>query len=330
MKNSIPSEDHQNPNPQSESENDTKFCKSLQDLKDLCSQLHHAADSYQSTFLNSNRKQLVLKNTKEYIHSALVTVVDHLGSVSANLDHHLSTTGSIFETGVKINILNQKLLTCQDYSHKIALAKVSERENYPKYNSRYLKPPVSDILKRKEIDEFKVDDEVPLFLYTCNHYKSSSLLKDTKSILPVRDNLSVQPTSESFHLQGFRKVDPDLCEFANEWFSRGQIHLLKNICTRKQNFTMHLSCEDDEEDEIEMTIEIAKLKQEQKELEKEMLGLNKRIEATERRPKQIMALLCLVAGDPSILPRMMLKTEQKRLVDDAEFAGGVERDGEFG
>ncbi|KAI3801925.1 hypothetical protein L1987_30043 [Smallanthus sonchifolius] len=57
---------------------------------------------------------------------------------------------------------------------------------------------------------------------------------------------------------------------------------------------------------------IVRLKQEQKELEKEMLGISKRIEATERRPKQIIALLCLVAEDPEILPRMMLKTEQKR------------------
>ncbi|KAJ0918393.1 putative ABI family protein [Helianthus annuus] len=56
-KNSIPSEYYKH-KPQSESENDTKFCKSLQDLNDLCSQLHFAADSYQSTFLNSNQKQL--------------------------------------------------------------------------------------------------------------------------------------------------------------------------------------------------------------------------------------------------------------------------------
>ncbi|KAL8237066.1 hypothetical protein R6Q59_018147 [Mikania micrantha] len=205
MKNSIPSEDHEH-HLQYESENDTKFCKSLQDLKDLCSQLHHAADSYQSTFLNSDRKQLVLKNTKEYIHSAFVTVVDHLGSVSTNLDHHLSKTGSVYQAEVKIKTLSQKLLTCQDYSHKIALAKVSERENKPKYNSRYIKPPLSDVFKVEECDEFKVDEEVPLFLYTCNHYKPYLLLEGSKSFLPVRDNLSVQSRSESFQLQDKSKT----------------------------------------------------------------------------------------------------------------------------
>ncbi|KVI11590.1 hypothetical protein Ccrd_009993 [Cynara cardunculus var. scolymus] len=142
MKTSNSSQDHKQP--QTETENDNNFNKSLQDLKDLCSQLHFAADSYQSTFLNSNQKQLVVKNTKEYVRNALVTMVDHLGSVSANLDQHLSKAGSIYQTQVKINFLNQvlgcKLLTCQDYSHKIAVAKVSCREDYLKYNSRYIKP----------------------------------------------------------------------------------------------------------------------------------------------------------------------------------------------
>ncbi|PWA43288.1 Heat shock factor (HSF)-type, DNA-binding [Artemisia annua] len=114
---------------------------------------------------------------------------------------------------------------------------------------------------------------------------------------------------------GFRKVDPDRCEFANEWFLKGQIHLLKNIGRRQQSTCRGSIPMHDEEDVIEMAVEIARLKKEQDSLEKRILNMNKRLEATEKRPKQITALLCLVAEDPQILPRMMLETEKKRLVD---------------
>ncbi|XP_076896083.1 heat stress transcription factor C-1-like [Bidens hawaiensis] len=126
---------------------------------------------------------------------------------------------------------------------------------------------------------------------------------------------------------GFKKVDPDRWEFANEWFLKGQTHLLKNIGRKKQNNsnsnnnTTATAAENDniiKYEDVMMTIEIAKLKQEQKALEQELLGMNKRLEATERRPEQMMALLHKVADDPEILPRMMLEKDQrlKRLVDN--------------
>lgn len=85
-------------------------------------------------------------------------------------------------------------------------------------------------------------------------------------------------------------MDPDRWEFANEWFLRGQVHLLKNIERKKQvnngrgKYTVNSRGDDEDEEEMVMVMEIARLKQEQKALEEELVGMNKRLEATERRP----------------------------------------------
>ncbi|KAL0430115.1 UNVERIFIED_CONTAM: Heat stress transcription factor C-1 [Sesamum radiatum] len=117
---------------------------------------------------------------------------------------------------------------------------------------------------------------------------------------------------------GFKKVDPDRWEFANEWFLRGQTQLLHNIVRRKNTsrpYTSLMKHEDDEEEEL--LVEITKLKQEQKSLEQELESMNRRLEATERRPQQMMTFLYKVVQDPQILPRMMLEKEKmRRLTSD--------------
>ncbi|KAK8513819.1 hypothetical protein V6N13_002534 [Hibiscus sabdariffa] len=84
-----------------------RFDKSLQELRDLRSQLHYAADYCETTFSNSEEKETVLENTKEYICKAVVTFVDHLGNVSANLNHSISQTDSFSEAELRINCLQQ-------------------------------------------------------------------------------------------------------------------------------------------------------------------------------------------------------------------------------
>ncbi|KAH7849181.1 hypothetical protein Vadar_014230 [Vaccinium darrowii] len=230
MEDSKPSE---NKNPDAKLEDDsTRFTKSLQELKDLCSQLHHAADYCETSFLNAEQvqKKAVMENTKEYLCKAVVTVVDHLGSVSANLDYRLSDDNVVSETEIRINGLTQRLVTCNQYSHQLALTKVSWNANFPRYNLRYIFPPTVNRERSMELlreggtpvaaktirkHEFEAEEDVPLFLYTSN--RKPSLIKDSStetddpsstSVLPVRDGLSVLPkaSNPSFHFEGTHKL----------------------------------------------------------------------------------------------------------------------------
>lgn len=115
-----------------------------------------------------------------------------------------------------------------------------------------------------------------------------------------------------FEKQGFRKVDPDRWEFANEWFLRGQFQLLRNIVRRKHSSNHCSSVKfggDGDIGDEELVNEIARLRKEQRNLEEELEGMKKRLETTEKRPQQMMAFLHKVVEDPEILPRMMLRKD---------------------
>ncbi|XP_030541787.2 heat stress transcription factor C-1-like [Rhodamnia argentea] len=118
---------------------------------------------------------------------------------------------------------------------------------------------------------------------------------------------------------GFKKVDPDKWEFASEYFLRGQTHLLSSIARRKHNpsstsaaHPQSMNSCGEVEDEDDVAVEISRLRQEQRTLEQELQGMSKRLEATERRPYQMMEFLHKVVEDPQLVLRMMVEKDRTR------------------
>ena len=131
-----------------------------------------------------------------------------------------------------------------------------------------------------------------------------------------------------FYIQGFRKVDPDKWEFANEGFLRGNRHLLKNIRRRKSHHTQQLTFFGGSTSESDIGSEIEKLKTEKStlmhevvELQQQQRGTAQRVEkvkdrlhASEQRQKQMVSFLAQVIQNPVFVDRVKEMNERNTLV----------------
>ena len=125
-------------------------------------------------------------------------------------------------------------------------------------------------------------------------------------------------------LQGFRKVDPDRWEFAHVSFLRGQAHLLSQIVRRSSGGGKRnkddggcAGAGGNAVDEDAVAMEVVRLRREQRAIEEQVAAMRRRVQETERRPKQMLAFLVKVAGDPQVL---------RRLVSGTAGAGGAGSD----
>ncbi|GMI71034.1 heat shock transcription factor A3, ARABIDOPSIS THALIANA HEAT SHOCK TRANSCRIPTION FACTOR A3 [Hibiscus trionum] len=126
---------------------------------------------------------------------------------------------------------------------------------------------------------------------------------------------------------GFRKIDTDKWEFANEAFQRGKKHLLKNIQRRKspqsQQVGNYLGPSTEVgrsgvEGEIErlkkeksmLMQEVVELQQEQQGTARHVEVVNKRLQSAEQRQKQMVSFLAKLFQNPTFLARLRQKKEQ--------------------
>lgn len=131
-------------------------------------------------------------------------------------------------------------------------------------------------------------------------------------------------------IQGFRKVDSDRWEFANDAFQQGKKHLLKNIQRRKAPHSQQIgmlggpSTEAGRpvvEGEINrlrkekslMMQEVVELHQQQRGTFHHMESVNQRLQSAEQRQKQMVSFLAKLLQNPAFVARLKQKKEQRAL-----------------
>lgn len=135
------------------------------------------------------------------------------------------------------------------------------------------------------------------------------------------------------NIYGFRKVDADRCEFANDWFVRGQKELLKNVVRRKnvqstsehqsKTTTTDTSSQEEKSGESELwrevdilkgdkkalAQELVKVRQYQESTDTKMLHLEDRVQGMEESQQEMLSFLVMVMQNPSLLVQLLQPKE---------------------
>ncbi|KDP40231.1 hypothetical protein JCGZ_02229 [Jatropha curcas] len=133
---------------------------------------------------------------------------------------------------------------------------------------------------------------------------------------------------------GFRKVDPDRWEFANEGFLRGQKHLLKNIRRRRtaQSQSSQQSLDacvevgrfgiDGEVDRLRrdkqvLMMELVKLRQQQQNTKACLQLMEHRLKRTETKQQQMMSFLAKAMRNPNFVQQLVQQKDKMKELEDA-------------
>ncbi|KAG8647932.1 hypothetical protein MANES_09G127300v8 [Manihot esculenta] len=99
---------------------------------------------------------------------------------------------------------------------------------------------------------------------------------------------------------GFRKVDPDRYEFANEGFLKGQKHLLKSI-SRKKSLNGQST---------QPPQELVRLRQQQQATDNQLQTVGQRVQAMEQRQQQMMSFLAKAMQSPGFLNQLVQQNNE--------------------
>lgn len=140
-------------------------------------------------------------------------------------------------------------------------------------------------------------------------------------------------------LQGFRKIDPDGWEFANEGFLRGHRHLLANIKRRRQlsqpststnskqaqgqghcvevgRFGLDDAIDRLRRDKQVLMMELVKLRQQQQNTRSYLQAMEERLRGTEIKQQQMMAFLARAMKNPAFIQQLLQQKEKRKELEE--------------
>ncbi|KAI3741845.1 hypothetical protein L1987_59523 [Smallanthus sonchifolius] len=130
---------------------------------------------------------------------------------------------------------------------------------------------------------------------------------------------------------GFRKIDHDLWEFANEGFLRGQRHNLKNIKRRKTpsqqlvpqqathscvevgNFEIDGEVKRLRRDKQILMMELVRLRQQQQNTRAHLQAMEMRLQGTEKKQQKMMSFLAKAMQNPNFIQKLVRHGKRKDL-----------------
>lgn len=135
--------------------------------------------------------------------------------------------------------------------------------------------------------------------------------------------------------QGFRKVDPDRWEFANQGFLRGERHLLKTIqrrrppahpphhrrpvgpCLEVGRFGLDGEIDRLKRDKNILMSELVKLRQEHQNTRACIHAMEERIQGTEQKQQQMMTFLARAMQNPAFIHQLVQEKERRKEIEEA-------------
>ncbi|PON54436.1 Heat shock transcription factor [Parasponia andersonii] len=135
---------------------------------------------------------------------------------------------------------------------------------------------------------------------------------------------------------GFRKIDADRWEFANEGLIRGQKHLLRNIkrrrappqpflqeqqalgpCVELGRFGLDGEIDRLRRDKQVLMMELVKLRQQQQNTRAYLRAMEQRLQGTEMKQQHMMAFLARAMQNPSFLQQLVRQKERRKSLQEA-------------